>query len=70
MNEIIQKMEVEYKDLEEKILKLESFRLSDKVINLPSGHSFLMNTQLKFMQNYLHVLYTRIHSLGGNINDL
>lgn len=60
MNDYIERMEEECKELEGKCSRLTNFFFSEKARSLSSCELYLMNKQRDAMLDYIHILMARI----------
>lgn len=64
--DFVQRMLVEYKDLQDKLVKLGAFINSDKFKELDDENRSLLNAQYHTMYTYKVILSRRIKINGGN----
>lgn len=64
--DFVQRMLVEYEDLQDKLVKLGAFINSDKFKELDDENRSLLNAQYHTMYTYKVILLRRIKINGGN----
>lgn len=64
--DFVQRMLVEYEDLQDKLVKLDAFINSDKFKELDDENRSLLNAQYHTMYTYKVILSRRIKINGGN----
>lgn len=64
--DFVQRMLVEYEDLQDKLVKLGAFINSDKFKELDDDNRSLLNAQYHTMYTYKVILSRRIKINGGN----
>ena len=66
--EQLERLKVEYSELQEKMIKLDSFLGSDDFMSLLSHEAGLLTVQYTIMSSYLAVLMTRL-AMNGDTNE-